>query len=301
MAAPTAVPSSIQPSPTNLAKLAPITSAITALSNLILVSPQSTVGYQPLSAANVNGALDTFQGQPPALIFNYEGEQTATLESDITDHYTENNTALQDQIALRPVIITTKGFIGELNDVIPFGLQTLQAAANKLTTIGAYAPGLSATAQLAFDEAFLIYQTGANALNSLVSSVNGLINTVTGNNGQNDIGSNGMISLSSTQNAQQSQFSAFFGYWNSKTLFNVQTPWAVFQNMAIQKLRAIQDSETNVITDFEISFKQILTASTQTSSGGLAQLASGNLGAQQSPVQNTGPQAGGPSTTFTPA
>ena len=44
--------------------------------------------------------------------------------------------------------------------------------------------------------------------------------------------------------------------------FPVQTPWAVFQNMAILRLTATQDAETNVITDFEVTFKLIRMAST---------------------------------------
>jgi len=49
----------------------------------------------------------------------------------------------------------------------------------------------------------------------------------------------------------------FYGYWQSRTLFTVQTPWAIFQDMAIQNLRAIQDDSTRMITDFEITFKML--------------------------------------------
>src|SRR6185312_8744514 len=100
----------------DLSSLASITTAATALSNLILVNPQKTIGYQPQNAPSNNGQTAQLG---PSLLFHYEGEQTASLESDITDHYIENNTAIQDQIALKPVIITTHGFIGELNDIPP--------------------------------------------------------------------------------------------------------------------------------------------------------------------------------------
>lgn len=240
----------------NLSGISSATTAATALSNLILVSPQQTTGYQPQSSDS------TQNQQPPSLLFHYEGEQTVALESDITDHYVEDNTAIQDQIALKPEVITTHGFIGELNDVPPAALQLLQQAANKLTTIGAYAPALSATALIAYDEAFLLYQVGANAVNSAVSAWS----SINGSNGENVIGSSGLGTgtfnaatgqISGNQTKQQVAFQQFYGYWKSRTLFTVQTPWAIFQNMAIKSLRAIQDAETRMITDFEVSFKMI--------------------------------------------
>ena len=75
-----------------------------------------------------------------------------------------------------------------------------------------------------------------------------------------EIGSSGISSTGSAQNKQQLVFQRFYGYWRSRTLFKVQTPWAVFDNCAIKSLRAIQDAETNTITDFEVSFKVIRVA-----------------------------------------
>jgi hypothetical protein len=244
----------------SLTALAPITTLATALSNLILVTPNATQGYQPQNQPDANGNVST-ANQPPSLLFHYEGEQTVSVTSDITDHYVEDNTAIQDQIALKPVIITTHGFIGELNNVPPAALAILQAAASKLTTISAYTPVLSATALLAYDEAFLLYQTAANATNSAVSAWSSL----TGSGGENVLGSTGSGTtfnpingkVAGNQNLQQTYFQQFYGYWVNRYLFTVQTPWAIFQNMAIQSLRAIQSEETRMITDFEVSFKLI--------------------------------------------
>lgn len=243
----------------NLSSLAPITTAATALSNLILVSPQSTIGYQPQSVPTNNG---TTQQQPPALLFHYEGEQTAVLKSDITDHYIEDNTAIQDQIALRPEVITTHGYIGELNDIPPAALAAVQSVANKLTIINAYTPVLSATALLAYNTAFQLYQTATAAANSAVAAWSSLTNT----GGESVVGSAG-ITLQPNQNKQQTAFQQFYGYWRNRTLFTVQTPWAVFQNMAIDELHAIQDETTNVITDFQVTFKMIRVAQLSTISG----------------------------------
>lgn len=241
----------------NISALSQVTTAATALSNLILVSPQATIGYQPQNPPTTNG---TPTQPPPSLLFHYEGEQTVSLVSDITDHYIEDNTALQDQIALKPEEITTHGFIGELNNVAPPALALVQTIANKLTIINAYTPNLSVSALLAYNEAFQLYQVAQNAINSGVAAWS----SITSSGGESVVGSNG-LSLQPNQNKQQVTFQQFYGYWRNRILFTVQTPWAVFQNMAIKSLRAIQDAQTNVITDFEVTFKIIRIAQTQIS------------------------------------
>lgn len=264
----------------DLSSLSSITTAATALSNLILVSPQQTIGYQPQNPPNADGSVSTAQ-PPPALLFHYEGEQSATLESDITDHFIEDNTAVQNQIALKPVMITTHGFIGELNDVVPPALKILKTLADKLTVVGAYTPTLSETALLAYNEAFLLYQVAKNAADSAISAWS----SITGDGGQSVIGSDGLVSQPN-QTKQQIYFQMFYGYWNSRTLFTVQTPWAVFQNMAIKSLRAIQSAETRVITDFEITFKMIRTAATTVSLQ--TNTFQGRAGAQANPLTDLG-------------
>lgn len=236
--------------------LSAITSAITGAAGLLLVSPQQTIGYQPTPSATLPNPLAQTAALPPAFLFHYEGENTASLDSDITDHYVEDNTAIQDQIGLAPVLITAQGFIGELNNILPLpsGLagQIESTALSKLSPLAQYAPGLSATAQLAYNEALFAYQIEESVRNTLVSGWS----TITGTGGESVIGPNG-LALQPNQSKQQTAFQSFFGYWASRTLFTVQTPWAVFENMAIKTLKATQSAETNMISDFEITFKQM--------------------------------------------
>jgi hypothetical protein len=265
----------------NLAALSKVTTTATGLGNLLLVTP-NTEGIQP-QAGPVDvpfseplpfGSID-----PPKFLFNYEGEQTVLLESDITDHYVEDNTAVNDNIAIKPELITTHGFVGELNDIAPSILKPLQFAAEKLTVIDGYVPGLSVSALLAYNTAFQLYQTAGNLLNSVVSAWD----TVFGGG---------------SQTKQQIAFAKFNGYWRNRTLFTVQTPWASFQNCAIKTLRAVQDADSKVITDFEITFKVIRFAKTITTNPFLGNLqgravnqASGlvNLGTSRPPA---GPSLG---------
>lgn len=270
---------------TNLSVLSPITTAATALSNLVLVTPQKTQGYQPQTNGTANPSA-------PALLFHYEGENTATLESDITDHFIEDNTAIQDQWSLKPELVTVHGFIGELNDIAPPALAALKTLADKLTVIDAYTPVLSETALIAYDEAFLLYQTAANAVNSAVAAWS----SINGQGGENVIDGNGLVGgvfnpstgqVENIQNKQQTMFQQFYGYWNARTLFTVQTPWAVFQNMAILRLRAIQDAETRVITDFEVTFKMMRFADTSLTPG-LSPIVQGRANSQTSGLVDLG-------------
>lgn len=239
----------------NLSSLSNFTTAAQALSNLILVSPQKTVGYQPQNAPSWKRNTDP---QPPSLLFNYEGEQTVTLTSDITDHFIEDNTAVQDQIALKPTTVTTQGFIGELNDIAPAALAPIKIIAEKLTTVEGYVPALSTTALLAYATAFQLYQAGAAVVNSAVSTWS----SINGSGGENVINGSGQTTSSSNQTQQQIYFQQFFAYYQNRTLFTIQTPWAIFQDMAILTLKAEQSAETVMISDFEVTFKQMRFAST---------------------------------------
>lgn len=260
----------------DLSNLVPVTTVATALGNLVLVTPQSPRGYQP---QNPSGLVSTTT--LPTLMFNYEGEQTVALESDITDHFIENNTALQDQIALKPEKITTHGFIGELNDVKPDFLKPLEAIAEKLTFISAYTPALSQTAIIASNEAFFLYQTAALTANVAVSAWN-------------------LLTGGKTQSKQEFYFQQFYGYWTNRYLFTVQTPWAIFTDMAIQSLRAIQDDKTRMITDFEITFKKIRTASTSINVGigSIIGDGQGRFNTQSAGLTNIGTSTLGPQIDF---
>ncbi len=277
-----------------LASGSSIATGINALAGLIVVSPQSTIGYQPQPFALSTNLNKTAL---PNFVFNYEGEQTVSLQSDITDHYVENNSPIQDQIAIKPEIITTQGFIGELNDISPPALRALQIAAQKLTNISGYVPSLSATALIAYNEALFAYQTASNAIDSAVSAVSSIGNFIDDvDAAQTFVGSNGLIRSTTPQNKQQTAFQQFYGYWYKRSLFSIQTPWCVFTDMAIQSLRAVQDAETETITTFEITFKHLRFAESNLSSDNSD--AQGRLVTQKQSVVPGGNSSGGASVPF---
>lgn len=230
----------------DLNALSKSTTTALALSNIILVMPEKNSGYQPTDAITGSWVGD-------AILFNYEGEQSASLTSDITDHFIEDNSSINDHISLKPEEITTQGFIGELSDFSPklFG-DAKKYAQEKLLVLEAYTPQLSIAGLLAINEAQLIADTAKTVL----SSVNQWKTVSTGLLGENI----------DTQTKQQVAYQAFYGYWRDRNLFTIQTPWGIYDNMAIKTLKAVQDAETRMITDFTITFKKMRFASTKRTS-----------------------------------
>jgi len=242
-----------------------ITSTVQAITTSIaLVTPQTNIGYQPLSTGSVPNSN---AANPPTLLFHTEGENTAHIQSDITDHFIEDNTAIQDQISLKPEMVTVHGFIGELNDVFPVGIPNNGQISALLPNVAPFVPQLTTSGQAAINTAFAAYQTAQAAANAVVSAWGALSGTtpqtVVGSSGLNVNGSS-VTSASGLrpQGLQQAVFQQFYLYWRNRTLFNIQTPWAVFANMAIMEMRAQQDESTRMITDFYISFKMIRTSTT---------------------------------------
>jgi hypothetical protein len=208
----------------------PNVQALTAgLSNIALITPASNVGYQGI----FNGSIIT-----PTFLFHTEGEQKMELKIDITDHYIESNSAIQDHSALPPIKYSTHGFIGELNDLLPFQSPVLQAVSSALVPISDFAPGLSVTALNLLNEASSAYSQAANLANAAASAWNSL-------SGQG------------TQNKQQAAFQWWAKARIQRWLFNIQTPWALMLNMMPESIVPLQSEETTELTDFFITFKEI--------------------------------------------
>lgn len=221
---------------TLLTGISGITTGINSLSNLILLVPNNDVGYLAQSAPIAPGTPQPEQ-RNVGLLFHYEGENTATLEADITDHFVESNNTISDQIAIKPDTVTVQGFVGELSDVIPDVQRVLNIVQSKLTTLSPYIPGVTTSTLIAINAAILAYQVIANAVSTV----------------EQTFSSDPVNKL----NKQQLYFAKFYGWFYDRALFTIQTPWRIWENMAIKSLRAIQSPDTRMITDFEITFKQI--------------------------------------------
>lgn len=254
-----------------------------SLSNIVSDINQFVVA--PLAAFGIGG-----------FVFNAEGEAREELSADITDHYAEDNKAIQDQVAIRPRRVTLKGYVGEVIYNGPTNpTSPIQNLAQKLTAITAFAPQLTAAAT----------QTQQAIANPIATDFTGLLG-----NASNIYGlvKNALGSFGPTQN-QQNAFNYFKALWQTSTLMGIQTPWEFITNMVIESVIAVQPEESRWITDFSVTFKEMRfaqttttslnTASNQTGVPGVAGVQSlapileqSIAGPQQSPITNLGNNAG---------
>lgn len=183
-------------------------------------------------------------------VFDIMDETRIDLTAEITDHYVEDNSAIQDHIAIRPDRITLRGYIGELvyRQEKPAG--TAQKLTEKIATINAYVPVLTAAAK------------------QIQSSITGVQNGTTSFLQAGLATSTNLYSAFKTLNppptAQAKAFNFFAALFRARQLVSLETPWTFYSSMAIESISAIQPAETKDITDFSITLKKIRTALTTT-------------------------------------
>lgn len=85
---------------------------------------------------------------------------------------------------------------------------------------------------------------------------------------------------------QADVFAYFYQCWKGRLLFSVETPWGIFENMALLSVRAEQSEETKDATTFTVVFKKMRIAGQATVN--LGQLAGRNAfqAAASAPAQN---------------
>lgn len=231
----------------NTSALADINSKTNSLANLILVRPKENTGIQPQQVYLPPGVpAPNPVTQPQGFLFHFNGEETLVLESDVTDHYAEDNTALQDQISLKPEIFTVHGYVGEFTDADPTIPQFIKTALSKLSLLSPFLPEISKTAQTVYNTAAQTYATALLAGQALGALGLGSV-----------FGLGGLV-----QTEQQRVFTVFYNYWQNRQLFTVQTPWARLDNMVIKHMRCVQDANSELVSSFEITFKRMRFANT---------------------------------------
>lgn len=208
---------------------------------------------------NVPGSSTTYQTfltaggivAPPGVLqissfaFDYEGDDHVGLGNEITDHWVEDNTAVQDHIGIKPVTITLKGKVSELSfSVATSGaiLSALSAVQNTLSQVpayvGTYTPGVQQTLELAITQA----ESVAVQIEQAAARIQQLASFFT---------------PGPHRNKQQQAFATLSALRNARVLFTVYTPFQVFYNMAIMNIDATQPADTKTISDFTVSMKQL--------------------------------------------
>lgn len=199
-------------------------------------------------ASTANEALVSFTGTTgiAGFVFDIKDTEEINLESDITDHYTESNVPVQDNIVNKPVRVTLRGTVGEHVYNPPKHKSTweklkdnFQDVTEKLTIVGSYLPAISKFSQQVFNE-----------LKSNNLSIDTFWNT---GSAAFDL----FNSVNIPQNNQSHAFMFFEALWQARQTFSIQTPYRFYADMAIESIKAVQSGDTDDNTDFEITFKQI--------------------------------------------
>lgn len=214
-------------------------------------------------------------------VFDVEGDARSELTTEITDHFTETNAAIQDHIAVRPERITLRNYVGELtyersllSDILP------QKLAAKLARVEAYLPQLSAGAA----KAQRIFEASKSVNLSLPTSVQ------EGKQRVADLWA--LIKNQAPQlPKQQAAYQFFKAMQRQKVLVSVQTPFVFLSSMAIESITAIQEEDSRFISEFSITLKEMRFARTETVEYEPEQL-QGRTVEQRAPVVNNGNMPG---------
>ena len=181
-------------------------------------------------------------------VFDIEGSTTHTLKSEITDHHVEDNSVIQDHIAVMPLTVELNGFVGELVDIrSKEELRDVQKVVKKLTVLNAYASNIAKGAKQIKDT--LISKKGVD-FSGAVEDTSNLFALIKNAN--------------PTAGKQQQAYLYFKAMQDQRILMSVQTPFEFIQNMAIETIIATQEEDTKDISGFTLMLKEIRTAKTQT-------------------------------------
>lgn len=180
------------------------------------------------------------------------GEQTE-FQSDISEHYTESGSFVNDHVVLKPIRITLGGFVGELIYEAPkkgSAEEALSTLSGKLATVTAYLGPLTpgAIQQAAVIAAHAQYV--AEQAKALAKRAKSLVS--------------GLAGVDLSANRQAEAYYTIKALWATKQIVTVQTPWDYFDQMVIETITTKQDAESNDITEFSIMLKQMRFVDIQT-------------------------------------
>jgi hypothetical protein len=211
---------------------------------------------QVLNTANSLNSLVNKYIVSPALnfgiagiVFDVERETRVEIQSDITDHYVEDNSAVEDHIALRPTRLTLAGYFGELVDESPKENQQLQNLTEKLTIINSFLPVLTSAAQQIKNNIETKKTTSTEYLDASINS------------GQNLYQAFRQINPPATKQAKA--FNFLRALRDSRQILGVETPYTYYPSMVIESVAMVQGEDSKYISDVVVTLKEWRSVQTQ--------------------------------------
>ena len=181
--------------------------------------------------------------------FDIYEEHKIELQADITDHYTEQNTAVQDNIANKPLMCTLRGLVAEQVAERADSKGEFVELFKKLTVINSYVPIVTQQARQLNN---VITGQKADKVQLLDDSLGAGVDIF-----------KTFKELNPPKTKQAKAYNFLKALYDAKQLVGVDTPFGFLKNMAIQSL-VITQGDNAFQSDLSVTLKQIRFATTQT-------------------------------------
>lgn len=157
-----------------------------------------------------------------------------------TDYYLENNTVINNHIAINPLKINVQGIISEIA-FYPKSLPNIfNIDPNILKILNIFLPSFTRQATQFYEN----IEKYNNLEKRFKETTNNLKNLF-----------NGIFKNDTSKSKQEKAFIFFKNAGNARLLFVIITPFGIYPNMHIEDIRASQ-TNTKTISEFNLSFKQ---------------------------------------------
>lgn len=203
--------------------------------------------FQQQEGDLIGGILFTDTSNGQIMLFNKFGvcsENSLSLKSDITNHYTEENYWINDHWAINPPQYTLSGLIGELIYTVPNGLaDKIEALYGKtgLGLLSVISPTLGS------------YTSGVLNIARKVESV---VNKYTNIAKQGLSKINKTLSRGINKTNQRKVLDNLENLMNNRVLVNVYTPYGLYKDLAIIAINIRQSQDTKFVSNVEITFQK---------------------------------------------
>lgn len=207
------------------------------------------------NSINISEAVVTILGNFGIAGFKFHIPQSEQikLENDITDHYIDTGSAVQDHVARRPITITLNGYQGEYF----YSVHPIEDTISKII------PTMSLVKQFLPKVREVTQRIKARKNEQALIQVNedGTFSKVYQNRIlDKDLNAIDLFKLFQNlyklKNAQTQTFYFFEALWKAQALFSIETRYQRFDNMLLQLVTATGDNNAD-ISDFHVTFKQI--------------------------------------------
>ena len=182
--------------------------------------------------------------------------EVITIENSITDYYAEDNSSLQDNIALRPLKFTINGIVAEKFQDVRVSTSIAGTMANALMPVLSLMPNVSS---FVLEQSFVIEAMVGQLMETLETGSR-IVDQLIGTNNESSDTETDLTN-------QQKAFIFFYSAYKARELFEVALPFCTLNNCAIENVEITQPAETASFSELKISFKQMNFASTQSTVG----------------------------------